>query len=43
MVIEEPSIYRTFRNCIEYLEKKEMILGAEESLDWLRRLRRKGE
>lgn len=43
MVIEEPSIYRTFRNCMEYLEKKEMILGEEESVKWLKELRKNGE
>ncbi len=39
IVIKELSICRTCRNCMEYLERREMMLGAEETLEWLLELK----
>lgn len=39
IVIKEQSIYRTCGNCMEYLEQRELILGAEETLKWLTELK----
>ncbi len=39
IMIREQSIYRTYGNCMRYLEQRGIILGEEDSIKWLKELK----